>query len=89
MDNQNHGIDKMTFEYLIDWNAGKDGKKVPTRRPRVEVILRKNAKDVNDVGFRTNGLVDSGADVCLIPRRVADALKMDLSHAKKSNSAGV
>lgn len=87
----NRSEDRMKFKYHTDWYVDKNHKRIPVRRPRIEIILRKNSESRNIISnpeFRTHGLVDSGADICLLPRQIADVLKIDLSSAEKSDSTG-
>ena len=84
-------VDKMKFKYSTDWRLDENQKRIPVRRPRIEVIFRKNSetRDIEtNPEFRTHGLVDSGADICLLPRQIADILKVDLSKSKKTETTG-
>jgi len=81
----------MKFKYHTDWRVNEEGKKIPVRRPRIEIILRKNSEQKDNETnpeFRTHGLVDSGADICLLPRQIADILKIDLDNAERKESTG-
>ncbi len=59
---------------------------VSASRPRIDVIFRKLSKPpdplINPV-FRARALVDSGADICFIPRSVADVLRLDTDERSK------
>ena len=49
------------------------GKVIPIKRPRIEVVFRKfseHAVPGTNPEFRTRALVDSGADICFIPKTV-------------------
>ena len=81
----------MKFKYPTDWRDDEYGKKFPVRRPRIEIVFRKNSEIKNiktNPEFRTSGLVDSGADICLLPRQIADILQIDLTSVKKEESTG-
>jgi predicted aspartyl protease len=86
----NRSEDKMKFKYHTDWFLDENKKRIPVRRPRIEIILRKNSevKSSSNPEFRTHGLVDSGADICLVPRQIADVLQIDLNSAQKKESTG-
>jgi len=80
--------DKMHFSYHVDWIKEK-GKKIPKHRPRIEIVLRKNSEKADletNPEFRAHGLVDSGADICFLPRVIANILKLDLKEEKKKES---
>jgi len=82
--------DRMHFNYHVDWVEEK-GKKVPKHRPRIEIVLRKFSERYNpktNPEFRTHGLIDSGADVCFLPRVIANVLKLDLKEEKKKEATG-
>lgn len=84
--------DKMKFKYHTEWFEDENKKQIPIKRPKIEIVFRKNAETKNidtNPEFRTHGLVDSGADVCFIPRKIADILQIDLTGAKKEASTGV
>lgn len=59
----------LTFKYINDQHKG-----VSIPRPRVEIRL-KNGKN----SFKLAMLVDSGADVTLLPLEVAEILELDLN----------
>lgn len=59
----------LTFKYIKDQHKG-----IVVARPRVEIRLRNG-----DNSFKLAMLVDSGADVTLIPLEVAEILELDLS----------
>ena len=83
--------DKMHFKYHVDWFEDDDGTKIPVHRPRIEVIFRKNAEryDIKtNREFRTHGLIDSGADICCIPRKIADILQLELKDETKKQTIG-
>jgi len=44
MGNGKRAFDKMKFKYPTDWRIDEDGKKFPVRRPRIEIIFRKNSE---------------------------------------------
>jgi hypothetical protein len=69
----------LTFKYIKDQH-----KEVSIPRPRVEVRLMNK-----DKSFKLAMLVDSGADVALIPLEVAEILELDLNSndAIESSSA--
>lgn len=80
--------DKMHFSYHVDWVEEK-GKKVPIHRPRIEIVLRKRSEKADpetNPEFRTYGLIDSGADICFLPRVIANVLKLDLKEETKKES---
>ena len=82
-------VDKMNFKYRkmprVDSITGETE---IIQRPKIEVIFRKYAetKSNDNPELRIFGLVDSGADVCFMPRQVADILKLDLDETKKKDS---
>lgn len=83
--------DRMHFKYHVDWVKEGD-KQVPKHRPRIEIVLRKFSERYNpktNPEFRTHGLIDSGADICFIPRKIADLLTLELKEATKKKSTGV
>lgn len=82
--------DKTQFKYHVDW-VENDGKKQPIHRPRIEIVFRKNAERYDsktNPEFRTHGLVDSGADICCIPRQIADILQLELKDETKKETIG-
>jgi len=82
--------DKMHFNYHVDW-VKEEGKKIPIHRPRIEIVLRKFSERYNaktNPEFRTHGLIDSGADICFLPRTIANVLKLDLKEEKKKEATG-
>lgn len=84
--------DKFAFKYHTDLFKNNEGKVIPVKRPRIEVYLRKyseRADPERNPEFRAFALVDSGADVCHIPRQIASILKLELKEEDKKESIGV
>ncbi len=64
---------------------------VPASRPRIDVIFRKLSKPpdpLTNPEFRARALVDSGADICFIPKAVADVLRLDTDEKSKKAIIG-
>ncbi len=82
---------KFTFKYHTDMFKNSAGERVPVKRPRIEVYLRRyseKADPENNPEFRAFALVDSGADICHVPRQIADILKLELDPATRKQSVG-
>ena len=91
MADRDNPADVMKFDYRADRAVGADGKETLTRRPRVASIIRSGPEDADaetNPRLGVRGLVDSGADSCFIPRRMAEWLKMDLNRAERIHSIG-
>lgn len=84
--------DKMHFKYHVDWADNEDKtKKIPVHRPKIEVVLRKFSERYDpktNPEFRIHALVDSGADICFIPREIATILQLDLDEKTKKETTG-
>ncbi len=68
-----------------------NGERKPVKRPRIEVYLRKYSETANpetNPEFRAFALVDSGADICHVPRQIANILKLELDPATRKESVG-
>ncbi len=84
--------DEMCFGYYSDYVQDDEGNDTVTKRPRIEIVLRKHPDPANistNPEFRAFGLVDSGADVSFIPKKIADmlCLELDESTIKEASSA--
>jgi len=82
---------KFSIKYHTDWFKDSEGRKVPVKRPRIEVVFRKYSESFDpdtNPEFRTFALVDSGADICYIPRQIADVLKLELKEESKKETVG-
>jgi len=82
---------KLHFKYKSDLFKNDNGNVIPVKRPRIEVVFRKFSEHTNpetNPEFRTLALVDSGADICFIPRSIANILKLDIDEATKKESIG-
>lgn len=66
--------ENFTLDYVRDYIGG-----VEHYRPRISVRLQHGDKK-----FHTDMVVDSGADVCLIPAQVADVLELKLGESTTS-----
>lgn len=80
----------MRFRYQSDNNRNNQGNGI--KRPKIEIAIRKSPEPVNALNnpeSRVFGLVDSGADISSIPRRVAEiiGLRLDDATIKKTTSA--
>lgn len=60
-------IPSLTFDYLKDKYVTQDKKEIFIHRPRVEIRLSNGQQNI-----KLPMLVDSGADITLIPLEVAD-----------------
>lgn len=83
--------EKLRFKYHTDHFKSSDGKIIPFKRPRIEVVFRKFSERFDletNPEFRTFALVDSGADMCYIPRQVANILKLELKEESKKTTIG-
>jgi hypothetical protein len=84
--------DKFGFKYHTDLFKNEQGVIIPIKRPRIEVVFRKYSErtdpDTNPE-FRAFALVDSGSDVCYLPKQIADILKLERNEENKKESVGV
>ncbi len=83
--------EKPHYKYKVDSFKDENGVEVSRQRPRIEVVFRNHAERYDpktNPEFRTYGLVDSGADVCFIPRTIAEILKLELKEESKKESIG-
>lgn len=83
--------DKLHFKYRADRFKNDDGKLVSIKRPRIEVIFRKfseHADPKENPEFWTHALVDSGADICFIPRAIANVLRLEVDEESKKSTTG-
>ena len=88
--------DKLKFDYHgdsvpnSDTSARKPRIEV-VRRPKIEVVFRKNASPATQTNpeFKGYGLLDSGADITYIPKKIADLIKLNLDRStlKETTSA--
>lgn len=90
MNNPLRWSNRMRFEYKSDDNQNNQGNGI--KRPKIEIAIRKSPDPVDALSnpeFRGLGLVDSGADISFIPRRVAEiiGLRLDDAAIKKTTSA--
>ena len=84
--------DKFSLKYHTDLFKNVEGKPIPVKRPRIEVIFRKYSERADpdkNPEFRTYALVDSGADICFISRQIANILKLELKEETKKEIIGV
>ena len=82
---------KLHFKYRADLFENDTGKVIPIKRPRIEVIFRKfseHAVPGTNPEFRTHALVDSGADICFIPKTIANILQLDIDEKSKKSTVG-
>ena len=75
-------MSKTRYKYTKIHDGGIFG--VATYRPLLPVTLRYN-KDI----FPTFGLADTGADFCLFPSGIAEALGINLENCRKVDISGV
>ena len=83
--------DVMKFEYGSRLVLGRDQKLTTVRSPRIDAVFKKGADESDSQGnpeVWTEGLVDSGADMCMLPRKFADELEVDLAKATRTKSVG-
>lgn len=83
--------DVMKFEYGSRLVIDKDQELTTVRSPRIDVIFKKGADESGSQDSPevwTEGLVDSGADMCMLPRKFADELEVDLTKATRTKSVG-
>ena len=72
-------------------DGGAVNRAVPAYRPRIDVVFRKSSKPpdpLTNPEFRARALVDSGADICFIPKAVADVLQLDTDKKSKKTTIG-
>ncbi len=84
--------EKFGFKYHTDLFKNEKGERIPIKRPRIEVVFRKYSEKTNpdtNPEFRAFALVDSGSDVCYIPKQIADILKLERNEENKKESIGV
>ena len=81
----------MKFEYSSSLALDRDQKLTTVRSPRIDAVFKKvadgsDSQDSPEVW--TEGLVDSGADMCMLPRKFADELEIDLAKAARTKAMG-
>jgi hypothetical protein len=72
----------LNFKYIKDTHIDDNNDKIIVPRPRVEIRLHNG-----DGTFKIAMLIDSGADITLLPLEVAEILNLKLSDPIKSRSA--
>lgn len=90
MNNSPRWSNRMRFKYKSDNNPNNQRNVI--KRPKIEIAIRKSPDPVDALSnpeLRVDGLVDSGADISFIPRRVAEIIRLRLDDAttKKTTSA--
>ena len=72
--------DKLHFKYKTDYVKDKEtGKEYPVPKPRIQVTFRRFSESKNQESnreFPTFALVDSGADFCFLPLKIAKICRM-------------
>lgn len=83
--------DVMKFEHGSRLVLGRDQKLTTVRSPRIDAVLKKGADESDsqrNPEVWTEGLVGSGADMCMLPRKFAGELEADLAKATRTKSVG-
>ena len=78
--------DRLHFKYRTN---PFDDEKVPIKRPKIKVIFRKFPEQVDpkeNPEFEIYALVDSGADICLISRGIANILQLEIDEKSKKST---
>lgn len=85
--------EKLRYKYYNDHSLNEDGKTENiVARPKIEVLFRKTVgpKDPEtNPEIRVYALVDSGADICFLPKQIADLLKIELDAKTLKTSKSV
>lgn len=92
---------KLCFKYWADQSGKKNEDHITdnkvtrdvsqTYRPRIDVVFRKSSSPPDPVAnpeFRSRALVDSGADICFIPKAAADILRLEVDEDSKKITTG-
>ena len=89
--NGSRNTGKLRFKYKVDLFPNADGQVIPVKRPRIEVVFRKFSEHTDpkiNPELKVLALVDSGADICFIPRSIANILQLELDENTKKETIG-